>query len=460
MRLIKQTYIYLFFIGFFLIPFNDINGLGLLKEYANESAIYPWLLGGLLVLLASVFQKQKFYFPYKNSIVFLLFLFITWSIATYFFNFFPIQENYFKDRTGNSRFFSQLISLCLSAVFLFYYFWNIIREWTLKTILYRIRTVILYSFIFVYAFAILEFLVEKFDSRYAKLVIEFLNYLPLINKEDFYLNRLSSVSFEVPALGNYLIFIAGWMFSYLLTSKNRLKGVIPTFMVLSLVVLSGARAATVIVLIQFSTFLFLLLLLKKIGNNLLYVFRICLCFIAVFLCLKGQNVWEKVNSFDVESSISNKTRFGMQYASLQVFKENPIIGVGLGQNTFYKREHYPKWALRNNYEFSDWYLNEEISNFPPDFNLYTRLLAETGLIGISLFVTFLLFCIRQSYHSVLVFNNEERIVALVVLVSFIGFVINWLQIDYFRQFGFWLCLALVVKLIQVQKNKENFLGKL
>ena len=40
-------------------------------------------------------------------------------------------------------------------------------------------------------------------------------------------NRISSVTFEAPALGTYLLSISGWMFSYIITSNSKWK-YIPT----------------------------------------------------------------------------------------------------------------------------------------------------------------------------------------------------------------------------------------
>lgn len=440
---------FLFYLGIVLIPFTQISGIELLREYTNESAIYCWILGGILVLADDFFIKRRINFPFNSTVVLLWSMFFSWCIFSYLLNFTEIQSNYFKYRTGNNRFIFQVFSLFLPSYFLVYYFYSIINRTGLIKVFYKIRKVLLTTFLFVFIYALLELFAGKYSINWARSLIEYLNYIPVLNKTEFYETRLSSVSFEVPALGNYLIFIYGWMFSYVFTASKWYRRFLPSILVIALTFMSGARAALVIVLVQTIVGWLLYVKAREIKIN----YQVLFCSIAIFLIVGFVNrdkvnniIQQKMNFFDVEHSVSNKTRYGMQYASLMVFMEHPLIGVGFGQNGFHKQEYYPEWAVKDNYEFTDWYLNEEVYSFPPDFNLYTRLLAETGTIGIVLFVLFLGYLIKSNY-SLLIHNEFQiRIIIIVLFTSFIGFIINWLQVDFFRQFGFWLCVVLLVKI--------------
>src|SRR5690606_34713676 len=70
--------------------------------------------------------------------------------------------------------------------------------------------------------------------------------------------RISSVAYEVPALGNYLITIGPWMFSYILTEKKAYK-FIPSTIVLALMYFSDSRTALICILIEFMVFVLILL---------------------------------------------------------------------------------------------------------------------------------------------------------------------------------------------------------
>jgi O-antigen ligase len=157
---------------------------------------------------------------------------------------------------------------------------------------------------------------------------------------------------------------------------------------------------------------------------------------------------------NIVKSISNRSRFGIQYTSLLIFKENPILGVGFGQQGYHAKDKYPKWVTQKNYEFDLYYLNNKEKSFPPGYNMYTRLLAETGIIGFVIFIFFILLILYQSKKLIKIKKNQEKVVPIVLLISFIGFSINWLQFDSFRVFGFWICLALLIQQTN-QKNTEN-----
>ena len=85
--------------------------------------------------------------------------------------------------------------------------------------------------------------------------------------------------------------------------------------------------------------------------------------------------------------------------------------------------------------------------------MYTRLLAETGIIGFAIF-TFLMFLILyQTITSVKLRSQKEKTLSIVLLISFIGFMINWLQFDSFRMYGFWICLSILIA--QLKENKTH-----
>ena len=175
---------------------------------------------------------------------------------------------------------------------------------------------------------------------------------------------------------------------------------------------------------------------------------------------------DKIETIDFKSNltknVSNQSRLGIQYASLQVFKENPLFGVGFGQQTFHNRFHYPSWATLNNYEFRLFYKNEMISNFPPGYNIYVRILTETGLIGFLIFLSLIILIFFLCLNIIKSKSDEKNVLGTVLLVSFIGFFINWLQIDSFRIYGIWICFAILIlfdnKLIKKHILVKDFKG--
>lgn len=458
---LKKTYTILFWVGLFFIPFNSYVGISFLGEYAQEGAIVFFLFSFFFFFLDVLF-KDKFVIPYKNSYFQLLLLFILWIILSTILNGASILENYMKQTSGFARFFRQMISFFI-ALIPFVLAYNIIHKKSIIALFYQFRKILSASFAFVSFYAVFEILILVFNINQLEGVFRLFDFLPFVETNlDQIFKRISSVSFEPPFLAIYLITVAGWMFSYIVTSR-KIGRFIPTLMVFILTFFSGSRTALIVVTFQFIVFLLALFVLSKKYRLLIERLLIGLVSIGLLIVIiNGRTVLnaieKKVDSLNfkenLSDNISNRSRFGIQYTSLLIFKENPIMGVGFGQQPYLARSLYPKWATNKNYEFELWYLNDQVRSFPPGFNMYTRLLAETGIIGFLLFLSLLVSLVYQSAKWVRYKKGEEKTVAIVLLISFIGFFINWLQFDSFRVFGFWICFAIFLKLRQYSKSHE------
>ena len=363
-------------------------------------------------------------------------------------NFETVVDNSFKQTSGIVRFLRQYFSLILAAVILPITFYNSFLNIDSKRLIYLIRKAIYYSFVVVIVYAIIEILVVKFNMiNLKKPVLNIFDYFPFVDaKTDLRLKRISSVTFEPPALRTYLITIFSWMCSYIITSKSYLR-FLPALLVIALAFISGSRAAFFIIIVQAIMFVFAIsqsYQYNKLFSKILLTSAIAISIGFLAFAPKILNyVDNEVQSFklnDNDHSLSNKSRFGIQYAMYQVFLENPVIGTGYGQQAFEARAKYPTWAKRNNWEFRLKYLNQNNKRFPPGYNLYLRLAAETGAMGLIGFLLFMTFILIWCYNNL---NRQKNLLAIIVFVSMIGFMLNWLKMDTFRIYGFWICLALI-----------------
>jgi len=455
---LKQTYTFLFFLGVFFIPFNSYVGISFLGEYRKDGAIVFFLFSFFLLLLEVLF-KGKIIIPQKNIFFQFLILFVGWLVISTLLNSATLYSNYLKQTSGLNRFIRQIISLFI-ALILFITSYNIFSDFKLKTIFFQLRKIFLYSLIFAAVYSLFEILILVFNFSFLKGVFSLFDYFPFTETQlDYKFRRISSVSYEPPFLAIYLITIGAWMFSYILTAVG-VKKFLPTIIVFLLTFFSGSRTALIVILFQFVVFVLVAFSINKKFQKVIQRFFILFGTLIILLfAFNGKKVAEaietKVSTLNFQknllSSISNKSRFGIQYASLLVFLESPIYGVGFGQQAYHAKEKYPKWATYKNYEFKEYYLNDNDKSFPPGFNMFTRLLAETGIIGFLIFLSFIFLIFHQCKKLIESRKDIEKIIPIVLLVSFIGFLINWLQFDSFRVFGFWICLALLI--LQVQQKK-------
>ena len=451
---IKNLIIPALLLGIFFIPFNSWSGIGFLGEYYRDSCFLFFSFAFVLVLF-----KRRINIPVKNLIFQFLILFILWSILATLFNAYNIADYYFKQTSGLSRFINQFGSLIIASIIIPLTFYNGFKWININKTFRLIRRVVLASLIIVLIYSIIEILIVKFNMvNLKKPLLNLFDYFPFTEaKTDMRLRRISSVTFEPPALGTYLLSIAGWMFSYILTEKKNFK-YLPTLIVLFLGFMSGSRAAFFAIIIQFIIASIIFLKNKNLTRNL---YRVIIGFstasiltITYFSEPIYNYIKKEIDSFKLDDSthsLSNKSRFGIQQAMFYVFLENPISGTGYGLQAFESRKKYPTWAKKNNWEFRLKYLNQNDKRFPPGYNMYLRILSETGLVGFLFFGLMLLQIFLWCFNNL---KSENSTIAFIILISMIGFSLNWLKMDSFRIYFFWLCLALIW-VVEQRKISQN-----
>ena len=450
MRLKKAIEI-LFILGLFFLPFNEYEGISILGEYKSEAAALFFILAFTLICFYS-FYTNKIYLPYKNKAFIVLILFLIFCFISIILNLYNIVGFRFKQTSGLVRFIRQYFSTILSTLVFFQVYWFVLKDKSIKEITLLIRKIFSISFAFVCFYGFIETLISYFGFSFLKSFLNLFNYLPFIEVSYHVEGRVSSISYEPPFLAIYLITIAGWMFSYILTNKSYYR-YIPTLLVLLLTFFSGSRTALIVVTFQFVIFLSYLYKYygykERILSLLKYSFVIFFSF-GIFAGIKFHKaIEEKVESLDflgnIKSNVSNRSRLGIQYTSLIVFTKNPIFGVGFGQQAFVARSLYPGWVKKDNYEFKIFYSNQREKSFPPGYNLYTRLLAEIGIVGFLIFAYLQILILKEARRLSKFQNKDFQILGIILLITTIGLFINWMQIDTFRIYGVWISLAILIK---------------
>ena len=97
------------------------------------------------------------------------------------------------------------------------------------------------------------------------------------------------------------------------------------------------------------------------------------------------------------------------------------------------------------------YKNTTEPSFPPGYNIYTRILAETGIVGFLIILIIIYLTIKTTKTLVRNSTDEKQILSYVLLISFSGLFVNWMQIDTFRMYGIWISLAILIRLTQGNK---------
>ncbi len=469
MRLIKKAYQFFFIIGIFLLPFNSEipSWMGFLGEYSKDSSSLFFLASFCFLSLYGAL-KGKVFLPIRSTEFSLFVMFVIIILFSIVINITDIISYYFKQTSGIERFVRQFISIVISGFAFLFVFINLCRDYGVRPFFELVRRTFLISFIIVFACGFIEYLVIIKGANSLKPLLEIFNHLPFVEiKLDYRLFRVSSVTYEPPALGAYIITISGFMFSYIISSPKKIKRFLPFVLLVFLALISKSRTVFIVIIFQIIVGVYYTFISFSRFRTIFIKAMVFSFFIGVL----GLVVYWKpiVNSFDERmeqldfskfeysannNSMSNKSRLGIQVAMFEVFKQNPLFGVGWGQQTFESRHHYPKWALKNNYEFPEIYQNEKIKSFPPGYNMYLRVLAEAGILGFCVFLT-LLVSILLSTKYLYYKDINYRYISIALMINFVGWFLNWLQIDTFRVYGFWLSLAMLIILKAYTNNRET-----
>lgn len=443
----------------FLLPLTGIAGLNILGELKADASAHILILS-LFFYLPYILIRQKIGVP-KNITFYLFLIFIIWIFIASLVSF-PNYTYVFKERSGINKFVLQFSLLFFYAVPVTIYFYHIISLYDKNYVFRKIRRVVLWSFYLVSIYGSLEILHIygfTFMEPFLKIVDSIIRDEPEFKFVG--LGRIRSLSPEPPFLAMYLAFSTPWLLSYFLTGEKKIARYVLLGIIMTLTYYSGSRSGLIIIISEIIIFGFLVLrrrfhkkYLKKIILVIPFLF---LSTVTIGISI-GDKLIDKINSIFISTEsqlqVSSISRWGTQRAAIEIAKENPIFGVGFGQQGFYLPTYYPQWAVEGSYEIRNWKSNDPQQAWPPGFSMITRLFAETGLIGVFLFIIVNLSLLYKLVKAKYQVNNKETNAFIVVTLTCLsGLLINYLQFDSFRLTSYWLIIA--IAMVMVKKQNLN-----
>lgn len=129
------------------------------------------------------------------------------------------------------------------------------------------------------------------------------------------------------------------------------------------------------------------------------------------------------------------------------FLESPIMGVGLGQSPFYFYSNVPFWAVREWEVFQ--YMIGVLPDMPNAKNLFIRVLAETGIVGVVLFFAFVV------KHFVCALASRRSEVTVFAVVLAIAMIVDFMSLDTFALPTWWLALALLWTMSRFRRRERR-----
>jgi O-antigen ligase len=148
-----------------------------------------------------------------------------------------------------------------------------------------------------------------------------------------------------------------------------------------------------------------------------------------------------IQDFLIQNSAG--ARAGYILGAMGAYRDHPWLGVGLGAAGFYIYQNLPDWIMTLVPEIAS-QLNPASRLYPNAKNLYVRLLAETGLIGLVLFLTFQLFILGD---MIVVLRRRVvlwRYLGIAALFSWFGIIFYNMTQDSFTTPFIWLNIGIFV----------------
>ncbi|MFH1622842.1 MAG: O-antigen ligase family protein [Candidatus Omnitrophota bacterium] len=289
--------------------------------------------------------------------------------------------------------------------------------------------------------------------------------------------RITSIFHNPLALANYLIISFAFVASDLLLTQDKkyrtfLK-ILMVFMCLTMLatvsreILSFIIAAFLVYsyfykkkVVKFKIMRFLSIIL------IVVIFVYITIFCSAFYISSGK-VKDSLKKPDRELSVNINyayiTKLGYKIAALEMVKRHPFLGVGLkmyrsylqklnSENYFYKRDIIPLYEYAIGYKYST---SLRINDPHNDVLQY---FAETGIFGGCAFIFFLgtfLYIILTNLKDKKLDDQYFKVRLFCFLASFIGILVESIDLDVFKLRFVWFLMALALALIKIHKNQAK-----
>ncbi len=434
-----------------VLPFNEFSSLSILGELSAEAAAYPMLL---VVGLYSVrMLLGKIDFPKHVSFIFLL-GFFGWIIISGAVNIQSITENFTKGRTGYNKYVLQVILFSFMLISALAVYRLVQRQWREQT-LFMLRRWLLYSFLLAATYSLIEIPYILFGAGWASGLLELIN--PLIRSEEgaglYGGNRLRSVSGEASWFAMFMAFALPWLLSYIFTEKGGKKWfyVGLNIYAIFMIYLTYSRTAYAITAAEVMAFISAVtgfggLKFKKYLVLILFGLVISTTLYMVSTDRPYERIEEIVMSLTTSGEetgyyMSNIGRMGSQKAAWRMSLEWPIFGAGLGQYGFHMPDYIASEAFISD-EVRRWVSTSEGTTWASVHGIYPRFAAETGIVGLSLWLLMWLTLCWSIWQRCRLSLKRGIIIELTLLISIGGTLLVGFNADTFRFFGYWFLLAI------------------
>ena len=167
----------------------------------------------------------------------------------------------------------------------------------------------------------------------------------------------------------------------------------------------------------------------------------------------GEN---NITSLSKKGGRSNNQRYGVMKADLNIFKENPLLGIGQGLRTPYVLNHLDEDTL-NGAEVKMWIENIKnkglINISIPMLGEYTSRLSETGIMSFVLFMAPILLLLFRLLKYII--QNSKDTFVIFFTIAYIECLLTGIGTTLNELYYFWILLGFGYALVYVKNACNN-----
>lgn len=143
-------------------------------------------------------------------------------------------------------------------------------------------------------------------------------------------------------------------------------------------------------------------------------------------------------------------RLAYAWAGYQIFQQHPLTGVGLGASGMYIYDNIPDWSKMTLSEISRQIALNGVL-YPNPKNLFIRLLAETGILGLGAFLVFFIHILGSVLHVLL----KNRFLGISGLCLWLVVIVYNFTQDSFSEPNMWIGLGIFLGAAVYLTSQQN-----
>jgi hypothetical protein len=428
----------LVWLAILLLPVTGLQGIGAFGEIKGSASVYVFLLAIALTFATSSAQDivlPRVFFVFATSLV-------AWIALTSAVNFDSIATATFHDRSG----FSKLVNSCCVLGFGLAIVVACLRPLrTLDSIAELFLAPLVLAIIACAWFSIPE--IGSWFSPVGETVYDWTTGLFHTDVSELGRSpgRLISLAFEAPDMSYFTGFACPWLLlAYRLkvsassTWRARAAAAVPLALCLIMLALTNSRTGV-------------LMLAGLLGAELIFWFSlrllrlraVALVLLLILVAVAAAIPWMMLRGGPPPSAddISTTSRLALLSTQMAMFLHNPGFGVGLGQFGFHAEPLLPTWAW-DSYEILNWF--EKLGELPPSFNVFGRLSAELGFVGLAIWYGYWAWAVARVVQVAPQLPARSPLLYLnaAVFANAVSLALGGISSDAFRRPETWVVIAI------------------